>query len=147
MRLCELRPPKGSYKKKKLKGRGSSSGHGKTSCRGSKGQKSRKGRDFWSGFEGGQTPLIRRFPKRGFKSHRKKEFQIVNLKELTKFSKDSPITPQILAKEGLIRDINTPVKILGEGKIDSPLKISAHTFSKTAEEKIKSCGGEIQIIR
>lgn len=146
MKLHQLKPPKGSHKRKKIKGRGSSSGHGKTSGRGSKGQKQRKGRDFWPGFEGGQTPLIRRFPKRGFRNPRKKEFQIVNLKNLDRFPPNSIITPQILEEEGLIRDRNLPIKILGEGRIDKPIKISAHNFSKSAKEKIIKVGGEVQLL-
>jgi large subunit ribosomal protein L15 len=147
MKLHQLLVPKGAHKRRKIKGRGASSGHGKTSGRGSKGQKSRKGRDFWLGFEGGQTPLIRRFPKRGFRNPRKKEFQIVNLKSLDRFPENFLITPQILEEEGLIRDGNLPVKILGEGKLNKPLKISAHRFSKKAKEEIIRVGGEIQNLK
>lgn len=146
MKLHQLKRPKGAHKRRKIRGRGSSSGHGKTSGRGSKGQKQRAGRDFWLGFEGGQTPLIRRFPKRGFRSFRKKEFQIVSLERLAEFGQDSEITPKILEEKGLIRDSNLPIKILGEGKIDKPIKISAHSFSKSAKAKILKSGGQIQIL-
>jgi len=144
MRIHQLKPPKGARKKKKMKGRGPSSGHGKTSTRGSKGQKSRTGKKNWLGFEGGQTPLIRRFPKRGFRSFRKKEFQIVNLEKLERFPESSKITPQILEEEGLIRDRDKAVKILGKGKIDKSFEVSAHSFSKKAIELIKQAGGEVR---
>ncbi len=141
-----LRPPVGSRKKKKILGRGPSSGHGKTSTRGSKGQTSRSGRDFYLGFEGGQSPLIRRFPKRGFTSVFKKEFQIVNLKDLLKVKEGEIITPEFLENQGLIKNKNLPVKILGDGDLKTSLNIKAHAFSKKAHDKIKSAGGSAEII-
>jgi large subunit ribosomal protein L15 len=140
-----LRAPRGSHKPKKLLGRGPSSGHGKTSTRGSKGQTSRAGRDFYPGFEGGQTPLIRRIPKRGFVNPFKKEYQIVNLNALNKI-KEPSVTLDLLEKKGLIKDKGKLVKILGDGEIKNPLSIQAHVFSKAAAQKIKNAGGKIEII-
>ncbi|MCM8783138.1 MAG: 50S ribosomal protein L15, partial [Candidatus Omnitrophica bacterium] len=141
-----LRPPKGSHKKKKILGRGPSSGHGKTSGRGTKGQTSRPGRHFYIGFEGGSLPLIRKLPKRGFsRSRLKKVYQIVNLFQLSKL-KYEEIDPEVLEKEGLIKDKNKLTKILGEGEIKRPLKIKAHVFSKSAKEKIEKVGGGIEEI-
>jgi large subunit ribosomal protein L15 len=143
--LHNLKAPKGAHKKRKILGRGSSSGHGKTSTRGSKGQTSRAGRDFYLGFEGGQTPLIRRIPKRGFTSKFKKEYQIVNLEVLNSI-KESTIDLVLLEGKGLIKDKGKLVKILGDGEIKNAVTVSAHAFSKKAEEKIKNAGGKIEIV-
>ena len=143
--LHNLKAPAGAHKRKKLLGRGPSSGHGKTSTRGSKGQTSRSGRDFYLGFEGGQTPLIRRTPKRGFVNEFKKIYQIVNLDDLKKI-KETTITPDLLAEKGLIKDKAKPVKILGNGEIKEPRTFCAHAFSKAAGEKIKNAGGNLEIL-
>lgn len=143
--LHNLIVPHGGHKRKKILGRGSGSGHGKTSTRGSKGQTSRSGRDFYLGFEGGQTPLIRRMPKRGFTSRFRKEYQIVNIDDLSRI-KEATITLDILEQSGLIKDKNKLVKILGDGEIKNAVKIQAHAASCKAAEKIKSAGGEIEII-
>jgi large subunit ribosomal protein L15 len=144
--LHNLQAPKGAHKKKKLLGRGSSSGHGKTSTRGIKGQTSRAGRDFYPGFEGGQTPLIRRIPKRGFNNTRfKKEYQIVNLAFLAGL-KDLVIGPELLESKGLIRDKDRPVKILGDGDVKASITVKAHAFSVQAKEKIEKAGGKVEII-
>jgi len=143
--LFNLRAPKGAHKKRKYLGRGSSSGHGKTSTRGSKGQTSRAGRHFYLGFEGGQSPLIRKMPKRGFHSLFRKEYQIVNLAKLAKL-KETSINPEILFSKGLIKDKRGLVKILGEGTIKGALNVQAHAFSKKACEEIKKAGGSAQII-
>ena len=144
--LHNLQVPKGAHKKKKLLGRGSSSGHGKTSTRGIKGQTSRAGRDFYPGFEGGQTPLIRRIPKRGFNNTRfKKVFQVINLESLAKL-KDAVIGPELLENKGLIRDKDRPVKILGYGDIKASITVKAHAFSVQAKEKIEKAGGKAEII-
>lgn len=143
--LHNLRAPSGAHKRKKMLGRGPSSGHGKTSTRGSKGQTSRAGRDMYLGFEGGQTPLIRRYPKRGFTSTFKKEFQILNLDDLKKI-KESNITLELLEQTGLIKDKNIPVKILGDGEITQAITIQAHAFSKKAQDKIKSVGGSPEVV-
>lgn len=143
--LHNLKVPRGAHKPKKLLGRGSSSGHGKTSTRGSKGQTSRAGRHFYLGFEGGQTPIIRRMPKRGFTNAFKKEFQIVNLKDLNRI-KEANITLELLENEGLIKDKAKLVKILGQGEIKNPISIQAHAFSKKSSDAIKNAGGKIEII-
>ncbi len=137
--------PKGAHKRKKLLGRGPSSGHGKTSTRGSKGQTSRAGRHFYLGFEGGQSPLIRRFPKRGFTSIFKKEFQIVNLSSIAGLT-DTAITPELLEKKGIIRDRNKRVKILGDGELSAAVTVTAHAFSKKAQDKIRAAGGSCEVL-
>jgi large subunit ribosomal protein L15 len=143
--LHNLTVPRGAHKPKKLLGRGPSSGHGKTSTRGSKGQTSRAGRHFYLGFEGGQSPLIRRMPKRGFTSRFKKEYQIINLSALNKI-KEEDINLDLLEAKGLIKDKSKLVKILGDGEIKNPRQIQAHAFSKSAAEKIQKSGGKIEII-
>ncbi len=143
--LHVLRVPFGAHKGKKLLGRGSSSGHGKTSTRGSKGQTSRAGRDMYLGFEGGQTPLIRRMPKRGFTSKFKKTYQIVNLTDLARV-KETAITLDVLEARGLIKDKNKPVKILGEGDVKQAVTIQAHAFSKSAQEKLKNSGSQFEVV-
>lgn len=143
--LHNLTCPEGAHHRKKILGRGSSSGHGKTSTRGSKGQTSRAGRDFYAGFEGGQTPMIRRMPKRGFTSKFRKTYQIVNLDDLKRL-KDTSITLEILQQHGLIKDKTKLVKILGDGEIQNAVTIQAHAVSGKAAEKIKSAGGHIEII-
>jgi large subunit ribosomal protein L15 len=143
--LHTLKAPVGSHKRRKILGRGSSSGHGKTSTRGSKGQTSRAGRDFYPGFEGGQTPLIRRIPKRGFTSIFKKEFQLVNLRDLGKI-KEPVVSPSLLEEMGLIKNKARPVKVLGDGEIKNPITVQANAFSKRAAEEIEKAGGKIEII-
>jgi large subunit ribosomal protein L15 len=145
MRLSDLSPVKGSKKKNKRVGRGQGSGHGKTSCRGHKGQKARSGGGPKVGFEGGQMPLYRRLPKRGFKNIFKKEYAIINLKDLSTLS-ESVITPELMLEKGLLKDIKCGVKILGDGDIDKPLTIKAHAFSDSARDKIIKAGGKIEII-
>ena len=143
--LSNLKAPRGSHRRKKILGRGSGSGHGKTSTRGSKGQTSRTGRDFYLGFEGGQTPLIRRMPKRGFTSKFKKEYQIINLDDLAKI-KEATITLEVLQAKGLIKNKDRLVKVLGDGKIQSAVTVQAHAFSKRAAQEIKNAGGQTQVI-
>jgi large subunit ribosomal protein L15 len=143
--LDNLPVPKGSYHKKKLLGRGPSSGHGKTSTRGSKGQTSRAGRHFYLGFEGGQSPMIRRVGKRGFTSKFRTIYQIVNLESLAKI-KAGAITPLLLWEKGLVASKNVKVKILGVGEVKAVFNVQAHAFSKSAEEKIKKAGGTTEVI-
>jgi large subunit ribosomal protein L15 len=143
--LYNLKVPHGAHKKRKYLGRGAGSGHGKTSTRGSKGQTSRTGRDFYPGFEGGQTSIIRRMPKRGFTSRAAKDGQIINLGVLAKL-KDILITPALLEQKGLIKDKFKPVKILGGGDFKNPVTIHANAFSKSAVEKIHLAGGKHEII-
>lgn len=143
--LHNLPVPRGAHKKRKYLGRGAGSGHGKTSTRGSKGQTSRAGRHFYLGFEGGQSPLIRRMPKRGFNSQNRKEYQIVNLKDLN-LIRETTITLSVLEEKGLIRDKNKLVKILGDGAIKNPLTVQAHAFSKRAAQEIATAGGKPEIV-
>jgi len=144
--LFNLKSPYGSHKKRKYLGRGSSSGHGKTSTRGSKGQTSRAGRHFYLGFEGGQSPLIRKMPKRGFVSMSKREFQIVSLDVIAKL-KEGIIDPGILKEKGLIKDKEKPVKILGNKELKTAVTVKAHAFSKQAALSIKKAGGSPEIIK
>lgn len=143
--LHNLKSPFGSHKRRKYLGRGSGSGHGKTSTRGSKGQTSRAGRHFYLGFEGGQSPLIRRMPKRGFVSNFKKVYQIVNLNDLNKI-KETTITPAVLKTNGLIGDQTALIKILGNGSIKNAVTVQAHAFSKRASTEINAVGGKAEII-
>ena len=143
--LFNLRAPAGSHKRRKYLGRGSSSGHGKTSTRGSKGQTSRAGRHFYLGFEGGQSPLVRKMPKRGFINIFRKEYQVINLANLVKI-KEATINPEVLALHGLIKDKTKLVKVLGQGEIKKPVTIQAHAFSKKAAEEIKKAGGTVEVI-
>jgi len=145
MKLSELRPRKGSTHKKKRTGCGPGSGHGKTSCRGHKGHKQRSGYKVKMGFEGGQMPLIRRIPKRGFKNFTKQEFEIVNLLQLVKFSANTEITPEVLKQQGIIKGV-LKLKILSQGNLDKPLIVKAHSFSKKAQEKISAAGGKVEKI-
>ena len=147
IKLHELKPAEGATHRKKRVGRGIGSGHGKTSTRGHKGQKSRRGYgDLPAFFEGGQTPFIMRIPKRGFKSPNKKEYEIVNLKTLEeRFEANEEVTPEILKNKRIIH-CTEAVKILGDGELTKPLKVKAHKFSKSAEEKIKAAGGSCEVI-
>lgn len=144
--LHNLGMPPGAHKRKKLLGRGPGSGHGKTSTRGSKGQTSRAGRHFYIGFEGGQSPLIRRMPKRGFTSVFKKIYQIVNLEDIAKIKESSNINLELLEKKGLIKNKDKLVKILGRGMLKNPLTVQAHAFSKKAALAIQDAGGKAEII-
>ena len=141
MKLGELHPPVGSTKTSKRKGKGKGTGLGKTAGRGHKGAGQRSGNKRRPWFEGGQMPLARRLPKRGFTNHIfKKEFQIVNLKDLTDL-KVKNIDPEVLMAKGKIKTLNKQLKILGIGEIETPLNLKAHAFSQSAREKIKKAGG------
>ncbi|MDP3297798.1 MAG: 50S ribosomal protein L15 [Thermodesulfovibrionia bacterium] len=146
MRLSDLSPKQGSNKKKKRVGRGIGSGHGKTSCRGHKGQKARTGGGTRVGFEGGQMPLHRRLPKRGFTNIFRKEYAVVNLKDLDKLS-ESVITPEIILEKGVIKDTKHGIKVLGEGEIKKPVTVKAHAFSASAKDKIIKAGGIAEVIQ
>jgi large subunit ribosomal protein L15 len=146
MNINELKPTAGSRKRRKIVGRGKGSGHGKTSCRGHNGQNSRSGGGTRPGFEGGQMPLARRTPKRGFNVQHSLIYQLVNLKSLTRFKEASIITPDILLEKGLIKNKFSLIKILGDGEINKPLTIKAHSFSQSAAEKIKKAGGTAELI-
>jgi len=146
MFLHELKAPKGSNKHKKPVGRGQGSGSGKTSGRGTKGQKSRAGRAILHGLEGGQMPLIRRLPKFGFRRRNPFSYQVVNLDDLGRFKDNDVITLEVLKSKGLIKNVNKAVKILAMGDIKKALTVQAHSFSKSAEEKITQAGGKIEIL-
>ena len=141
MRLHDLSPAKGSKHARKRVGRGPGSGTGKTSGRGEKGQKSRSGHSQRLGFEGGQMPLIRRVPKRGFTNIFKTEYAVVNLSQLADF--EDEVTPEALAGRGLVRS-GKPVKVLGDGEIGKALKVTANKFSKSARAKIEAAGGSCE---
>ena len=145
MRLSELRPARGATKKPKRVGRGPGSGHGKTSTRGHKGHKQRSGFRTKRGFEGGQMPLVRRIPKRGFTNIFKTEYEIVNVEMLSKFEANTEVTPELLKERGIVKG-KSKLKILGSGEISVPLKVRAHKFSKSAKEKIVKAKGEIEQI-
>lgn len=145
MLLSELRPAKGSKKNPKRVGRGPGSGHGKTACRGQNGQKSRSGFSIRPGFEGGQMPLQRRLPKRGFTNIFKKEWQIVNLSSLEKlFESGAVIDKKSLKEAGLIKDPLKKVKILAKGKVTKAFNLSVDGISETAEKAITKAGGKIE---
>ena len=145
MKLSDLAPAPGSRKAKKRVGRGPGSGHGKTSCRGHKGQKARTGGGTKPGFEGGQMPLQRRLPKRGFTSIFQKQYAIVNLEVIDKLS-ETEITPEFLIKEGIVKKIQDGIKILGSGEINRPVTIRAHAFSVSAKDKITKAQGKAEVI-
>ena len=132
-------------KRKKRVGCGPGSGHGKTSTRGSKGQRSRTGSGKRLGFEGGQNPLYRRTPKRGFNHFPKQEFAIVNVETLSQL-KDLEITPEKLIEGGLIKELKKGLKVLGDGKLDRPIQVRAHRFSEQAKKKIEAAGGQAVVI-
>lgn len=142
--LDKLKRPHGSRKRRKIVGRGRGSGHGKTSGRGHKGSWSRASGGVRQGFEGGQTPLIRRIPKRGFTFTPKAKFEIVSLSSLNRFDSGAEVTPDTLRSARLVRRGDRPIKVLGDGELKHPLKISAHAFSRSALEKIKKAGGSVQ---
>src|SRR5918992_2972959 len=144
MKLDDLRPASGSTKKQKRVGRGDGSGHGKTACRGHKGQRARAGGGTRPGFEGGQMPLQRRLPKRGFNNPFRVEVAVVNLDQLEIFSSGSEVTPETLSQRGLIRGKNKRIKILGNGTFSKALTIRAHGFSSAAKNKIEAAGGKAE---
>jgi len=144
MNLSQIRRPKKASEKRKRVGRGMGSGMGKTSTRGHKGQRSRSGSRMIRGFEGGQMPLHRRLPKRGFTNIFRKRFNIVNLEALDRLG-ETTINPEVLRKTGIVRTRH-PVKILGEGELRKALTVQAHKFSKSAQEKITRAGGKCEVL-
>lgn len=147
MRQDELRPAPGSRRKRKRVGRGLGSGHGAYSGRGAKGQLSRSGTKFGPQFEGGQLPMVKRLPfKRGFTNKFKKIYYIVNIEKLNVLGQEQEVTPETLLKADLIPDLNKPVKVLGNGKLDKPLTVKANGFSRSAIDKIAAAGGKAEII-
>ena len=146
MKLNELSPPKGARKAVKRLGRGPGSGHGKTACRGSKGQKARSGGNIRPGYEGGQMPLQRRLPKRGFTNIFKKEYVIVNIRDLGRFEKGAVVDKAALMEAGLLRRNSDSVKLLGQGAIDYPLVLKVDRCSTSAREKLEAAGGKVEVI-
>ena len=147
MREHEVAPPAGTRKPRKRLGRGDASGHGSYSGRGMKGQKSRSGKGIRPGFEGGQLPLIKGLPmRRGFTNIFKKQYYLVKIERLNAFPGDSEVTPEGLVEAGLLRNLKYPVKILGNGEITVPLKISAHKFTQSARSKIEAAGGSTEVL-
>jgi large subunit ribosomal protein L15 len=148
MNLSNVRAPKKATEKRKRVGRGMGSGMGKTSTRGHKGQRSRTGSRMIRGFEGGQMPLHRRMPKRGFTNIFRKEFNIVSLERLVEMGASfygDPITPEVLRKAGVIKTKH-PVKILGDGELKIAITVHAHKFSKSAQDKITKAGGKVEVL-
>ncbi len=144
MNLSNIRAPKKATANKKRVGRGMGSGMGKTSTRGHKGQRSRSGSRMMRGFEGGQMPLHRRMPKRGFTNIFRQEFNIVNLEKLAELG-ETTITPELLRKAGVIKSKH-PLKVLGDGELTIALTVHAHKFSKSAQEKITKAGGKVEVL-
>lgn len=142
--LHDLSPAAGSRRNAKRKGRGQGSGNGKTAGRGQDGQKSRSGASVHPRFEGGQMPLIRRIPKRGFKSPNRIEYQVVNVRDLERVEGD--VSPESLKAAGLVRSLRKPVKILGVGDVAVKVSVSAHKFSASAQAKIEAAGGSVTVI-
>ena len=145
MKISQLKPARGSVKRRKIVGKGPGSGHGKTATRGHKGQNSRTGGGVRLGFEGGQTPIYRKLPIRGFKSIGKIIFDVVNLDQLSKFENGSTVTPTELKHKGFVGG-NDPIKILGNGELKNKLTVKAHAFSASALEKIKAAGGTAEVL-
>ena len=142
--LHDLSPTSGSTRNRKRRGRGPGSGTGKTAGRGEKGQKARSGGSVHPRFEGGQMPLIRRIPKRGFKSINRLEYQVVNVRDLGRV--DGDVSPDTLKGAGLIRSLRKPVKVLGVGEVEKKVSVSAHAFSASARSKIEAAGGTVTVI-
>jgi len=146
MKLHELSPAPDSRKKRKRVGRGPGSGHGQTAGRGDKGQKARSGVSIPAWFEGGQMPLSRRLPKRGFRNRFRKEFAIVNLRDLDRIEAGVTITPLLLLERGFIKRVEAGVKVLGDGGLSHPMTVEAHRFSEAALRKIEAAGGTAKVI-
>src|SRR5205823_12199397 len=146
MNLSTLRPPKKATEKRKRIGRGMGSGMGKTSTRGHKGQGSRSGSRLMRGFEGGQMPLHRRLPKRGFTNIFRVEYSVINLDRLAGIG-ESTITPEVLHNAGFIKRADARVKVLGDGELKTALTVKAHKFSKSAQEKISKAGGKFEVLQ
>src|SRR5574337_111647 len=146
MRLHELKPAAGATRRSKRIGRGTGSGHGKTSGKGEKGQKARSGAHIHPWFEGGQLPLHRRVPKRGFTNRFKKVYATINLKDLERFDAGTHVTPGLLQERRLVKDLKAGLKVLADGGLSKPWSVSAHKFSKRSIEKIAACGGKVEVI-
>ncbi|MBM4286747.1 MAG: 50S ribosomal protein L15 [Deltaproteobacteria bacterium] len=146
MKLDELKPAPGSKHKRKRVGRGPGSGHGKTACRGHKGQRSRSGAKISPAFEGGQMPLIRRLPKRGFTNIFKKSWIIVNVRDLARFPADTVVDAELLKKAGIIKKSGGSIKLLGQGTVNAPLTVRVQAASSQAKALIEAQGGTVEVI-
>ncbi|MBB6447549.1 50S ribosomal protein L15 [Bacillus benzoevorans] len=146
MKLHELKPAEGSRQDRKRKGRGIGSGNGKTAGKGHKGQNARSGGGVRLGFEGGQTPLYRRLPKRGFTNINHKEYAIVNLDTLNRFEDGTEVTPELLIETGVVSNEKSGIKILAKGNVEKKLTVKAHKFSSAAKEAIEAAGGTAEVI-
>lgn len=146
MQLHDIRAPKGSHKRRKIVGRGPGSGHGKTSCKGHKGQNARSGRGILRTLESGAVPLIRRLAKVGFRREDPLVYQLVDLKDLNRFKSGTSVTAEVLKDKGLIKNIFKPYKILADGEIKNALNLEAYSVSKSALEKITKAGGTVKLI-
>ena len=146
MKLHELKAAPGATKAPKRKGRGTATGQGKTAGRGMNGQNSRSGGGTRPGFEGGQMPLYRRIPKRGFTNICATEYTVLNVDDLNRFDAGTVVTPALLEEVGLVKQVKDGIKILGNGNLDKNITVQAHKFSKTAIEKIESAGGKAEVI-
>ncbi|MFS0562439.1 50S ribosomal protein L15 [Terribacillus sp. 179-K 1B1 HS] len=146
MKLHELKSAEGTRKTRNRVGRGMSSGNGKTSGRGHKGQKARSGGGVRPGFEGGQMPLFQRLPKRGFTNIHRTEYSIVNLETLNRFEEGTEVTPELLLESGVVSKLRAGIKVLGNGKLEKKLTVKAHKFSSSAKEAIEAAGGQTEVI-
>lgn len=146
MRLHELRPAEGAKKAPKRIGRGTATGQGKTAGKGQKGQNSRSGGGVRPGFEGGQMPLFRRLPKRGFTNIFAKEYTCINVNRLNVFENGTEVTPELLLETGMVKKLNDGIKILGNGNLEKKLTVKANRISKAAVEKIEAAGGKVEVI-
>lgn len=146
MKLHELKPAEGSRQERKRKGRGIGSGNGKTAGKGTKGQNARSGGGVRLGFEGGQTPLFRRLPKRGFTNINRKEYAVVNLDALNRFEEGTEVTPELLIETGVVKSEKAGIKILAKGNVEKKLTVKAHKFSSAAKEAIEAVGGKYEVI-
>ncbi|MGG1678316.1 50S ribosomal protein L15 [Neobacillus sp. NRS-1170] len=146
MKLHELKPAEGSRKERKRLGRGIGSGQGKTAGKGHKGQNARSGGGVRVGFEGGQTPLFRRLPKRGFTNISRKEYAVVNLDALNRFEEGTEVTPELLIETGVVSNEKAGIKILAKGNVEKKLTVKAHKFSSAAKEAIEAAGGATEVI-
>jgi len=146
MRLHELRPVDGATHSKKRVGRGTSSGTGRSAGRGMRGQNARTGGGVRLGFEGGQTPLFKRLPKRGFTNHFRKEYATVNVNELNAYAADTLVNPELLIKDGLVKQVLNGIKVLGKGTLTVKLTVQAHKFSESAQKIIEAAGGKVEVL-
>ncbi|HAQ57163.1 MAG TPA: 50S ribosomal protein L15 [Acholeplasmatales bacterium] len=146
MKLNEMKHVDGATHSGKRKGRGTSSGNGKTAGRGQKGQKSRSGGNVRPGFEGGQTPLFKRLPKRGFTNFSQKVYATINVSDLAGYPENTMVNPELLLRDGLVKNVVTGIKILGNGSLNVKLTVQAHKFTATAKSIIEAAGGQIEVI-